>query len=47
MREGASEGGSSKLGIIYDQITGDEDARVCKDIPERLATISQGIFLLT
>ena len=22
------------LGMIYDQITGDEDARVCKDIPE-------------
>jgi len=32
--EGSSEGGSSKLGAIYDQITGDEDARVCKDIPE-------------
>ena len=22
------------LGMVYDQITGDEDARVCKDIPE-------------
>ena len=22
------------LGIVYDQITGDEDARVCKDIPD-------------
>ena len=24
----------SVLGLIYDQITGDEDARVCKDIPD-------------
>ena len=24
----------SKLGLLYDQITGDEDARVCKDIPD-------------
>ena len=24
----------SKLGPLYDQITGDEDARVCKDIPD-------------
>ena len=23
-----------KLGVFYEQITGDEDARVCKDIPE-------------
>jgi len=24
----------STLGVFYDQITGDEDARVCKDIPD-------------
>lgn len=29
-----SEGSFSVLGRIYDYVTGDEDARVCKDIPE-------------
>jgi len=27
-------GGYPRLGLFYEQITGDEDARVCKDIPE-------------
>ena len=28
------EGEGGKLGALYDLVTGDEDARVCKDIPE-------------
>ena len=31
---GQLRGHTPTLGMIYDQITGDEDARVCKDIPD-------------
>ena len=31
---GRSQEPYPRLGVLYDQITGDEDARVCKDIPE-------------
>ena len=28
----------STLGVFYDQVTGDEDARVCKEIPDAACT---------
>lgn len=31
---GRSQEPYPRLGVLYDQITGDEDARVCKDIPD-------------
>jgi hypothetical protein len=27
------------LGWLYDQVTGDEDARVCKDIPDTAGAV--------
>jgi len=31
---GPAPGNESLLGVVYDRITGEEDARVCKDIPD-------------